>query len=50
MKVHAVKTCLNSSFFTTTFFFSPLSLKIRNVNIVFIESIDTISRDRPDTP
>ena len=49
MKVHAVKTFLNSSFLSHHSL-SPLSLKIRNVNMVFIELIDSISMDGPDTP
>ena len=51
MKVHAVKTFLNSSFLPQ-YSLSPLSLKIRNFIMVFIELIDlsSISRDGPNTP
>ena len=51
MKVHAVKTFLNSSFLPQHSL-SPLSLKIRDFIVVFIELIDlsSISRDGPNTP
>ena len=43
MKVHTL-------FFTTTFFVPSFIENQENVDMVFIESIDSISRDGPDTP